>query len=206
MLVQWQVPVIPAGQLCLVAGGLIGAVQGAFVAYVKIPSFIVTLAGMLVFRGLMLAVLSGQSVGPFPVEFQRLSSGFLPEFLPTPAGVRLSSLLLGVALGLVLVVTSARSRARQERHGLETEPFLLFAVKNLLMLAGIVALTWLIVSYRGLPNVLVIMAALIALYARLTARGKAHNAALVACARKLLIYANTVVQRGTPWTERPATT
>jgi transposase len=43
--------------------------------------------------------------------------------------------------------------------------------------------------------------ALIALYARLTARGKAHNAALIACARKLLVYANTVVQRGTPWTE-----
>jgi transposase len=46
--------------------------------------------------------------------------------------------------------------------------------------------------------------ALIALYARLMARGKAHNAALIACARKLLIYANTVVQRGTPWTEKPA--
>jgi transposase len=45
--------------------------------------------------------------------------------------------------------------------------------------------------------------ALIALYARLTALGKAHNAALIACARKLLIYANTVVQRGTPWTEKP---
>jgi len=45
--------------------------------------------------------------------------------------------------------------------------------------------------------------ALIALYTRLTARGKAHNAALIACARKLLIYANTVVQRGTPWTEKP---
>jgi transposase len=44
---------------------------------------------------------------------------------------------------------------------------------------------------------------LVALYARLTARGKAHNAALIACARKLLIYANTVVQRGAPWTERP---
>ena len=45
--------------------------------------------------------------------------------------------------------------------------------------------------------------ALIALYTRLTARGKAHNAALIACARKLLVYANTVVQRGTPWTEKP---
>jgi transposase len=48
--------------------------------------------------------------------------------------------------------------------------------------------------------------ALIALYRRLTDRGKAHNAALVACARKLLIYANTIVQRGTPWTERPIVT
>ena len=46
--------------------------------------------------------------------------------------------------------------------------------------------------------------ALIDLYARLIARGKAHNAALVACARKLLIYANTVVQRGTPWVQKPA--
>jgi transposase len=48
--------------------------------------------------------------------------------------------------------------------------------------------------------------ALIDLYARLIARGKAHNAALVACARKLLIYANTVVQRGTPWVQKPAAT
>ncbi len=46
--------------------------------------------------------------------------------------------------------------------------------------------------------------ALIALYKRLKARGKAHNAALVACARKLLIYANTVVQRATPWLKQPA--
>jgi transposase len=48
--------------------------------------------------------------------------------------------------------------------------------------------------------------ALIDLYARLIARGKAHNGALVACARKLLIYANTVVSRGTPWVQKPAAT
>lgn len=46
--------------------------------------------------------------------------------------------------------------------------------------------------------------ALISLYSRLKAKGKAHNAALIACARKLLIYANTVVARGTPWTDSPA--
>ena len=170
MLVEYNFPIVPAAILCLVAGAAIGAIQGAFVAYVKIPSFIVTLAGMLVFRGLMLTVLGGQSVGPFPAEFQRLSSGFLPEFLPMTGGLRLSSLLLGVAVGLLLVFGNVRSRARQERHGLETEPWALFLAKNLLTLGGFVALTWLIVSYRGLPNVLVIMAALIALYTFVTTR------------------------------------
>ena len=63
-------------------GALIGAAQGYWVAYFKIPSFIVTLAGMLVFKGLALAVLQGQSVGPFSPTFQKLSSGFIPELFP----------------------------------------------------------------------------------------------------------------------------
>ena len=58
----------------------------------------------------------------------------------------------------------------------------------------------------ALPAAFRCNSALITLYTRLKARGKAHNAALVACARKLLIYANTVVQRGTPWVEKPAAT
>nr|MDQ2735060.1 cation diffusion facilitator family transporter [Pseudomonadota bacterium] len=74
----------------------------------------------------------------------------------------------GVVVGLVLVWSSFRTRARQERHGLETEPYILFATKNLLLFGGILALTWLIASYRGLPNVLVIMAVLIAAYAFVT--------------------------------------
>ena len=169
MLVQWGVPLVPAALLCLLIGGLIGAGQGYFVAYVRIPSFIVTLAGMLVFRGLMLTVLGGQSVGPFPVAFQRLSSGFLPELLEVD-GIRLSSLLIGVAVGVLLVVLNVRARARRKQHGIEIEPAGFFAAKNAVMLAVIAGLTWLIVSHRGLPNVLVIMAVLIALYGFVTAR------------------------------------
>jgi putative multiple sugar transport system permease protein len=170
MMVQYQIPFIPAAIVCLAVGGLIGAAQGYWVAYFKIPAFIVTLAGMLVFRGLMLAVLSGQSVGPFPVAFQRLSSGFLPEFLPEIDGFRLSSMLLGVLLALVLVYVNVRNRARREQHGVEAEPFGFFVAKNALMFAAICGLTYLIVSHRGLPNVLVIMAVLIALYAFVTTR------------------------------------
>ncbi len=170
MLVQWGVPLAPAAVLCILAGALIGAGQGYFVAYVRIPSFIVTLAGMLVFRGLMLTVLGGQSVGPFPVAFQRLSSGFLPEFLPELDGVRVSSLLIGLAVGVLLVVLNVRARARRKQHGIEIEPAGFFVVKNAVMLAVIGGLTWLIVSHRGLPNVLVVMAVLIALYGFVTTR------------------------------------
>lgn len=170
MMVQYELPFVPAAVLCLAAGGLIGAAQGYWVAYFKIPSFIVTLAGMLVFRGLMLAVLSGQSVGPFPQAFQRLSSGFLPEFLPGLGGFRLSSLLLGAMVGIALVVLNVRNRARREQHGIETEPLGLFAAKNAVLLGAVCALTFLIVSHRGLPNVLVIMLALIAVYAFVTNR------------------------------------
>jgi putative multiple sugar transport system permease protein len=63
-----------------VIGALVGAWQGYWVAYVKIPAFIVTLAGMLIFRGLTLLMLQGEAVGPFPTPFQKLSNGFIPDF------------------------------------------------------------------------------------------------------------------------------
>ena len=79
LMVNYEWHFVPATIVCLVVGALIGAAQGWFVAYFHIPSFIVTLAGMLVFKGLALALLNGQSVGPFPETFQKLSSGFIPD-------------------------------------------------------------------------------------------------------------------------------
>ena len=81
---------------CLLIGAAIGAAQGYWVAYFKIPSFIVTLAGMLVFKGLALAVLQGRSVGPFPPTFQKLSSGFIPELFPSAGTLYPTSLLIEI--------------------------------------------------------------------------------------------------------------
>ena len=82
LMVRYGVHFVPTIIICLVVGGLIGAAQGYWVAYFKVPSFIVTLAGMLVFKGLTLALLGGMSVGPFPPTFQKLSSGFIPAKSP----------------------------------------------------------------------------------------------------------------------------
>lgn len=167
LMVRYHMPYGLAALLCLAAGAVIGAAQGYFVAYPRVPSFIVTLAGMLVFRGLCLTVLGGQSVGPFPVPFQHISSGFLPEPLSTEP-VRMTSLLIGIAVPLAMIVFSWRDRANRLRHGIQADPLLIFFAKNAAIAFAIVGLAWSLASYRGLPNVLVIMGVLIAFYAFVT--------------------------------------
>src|SRR3981189_2468257 len=100
MMVRFGVDFRIATILCLIAGGAIGAAQGYWIAYHKIPSFIVTLAGMLVFRGLTLALLAGNSIGPFVVPFQQVNSRFIPD-IPGQTGFRITSMVIG---GLVAVV------------------------------------------------------------------------------------------------------
>ncbi len=170
LMVRYEMHFVPAALICLALGALIGAAQGYWVAYFKIPSFIVTLAGMLVFKGLALAILQGQSLGPFPVTFQKLSSGFIPELMPEAGALYPTSLAIGAALAILLVVLNLKSRGRQQSHGVPVEPQGLFIAKNLAFSAIILYATYLIASYRGLPNVLVVMGVLIALYAFVTTR------------------------------------
>ena len=170
LMVHYRVDYTLTFIICLLVGAAIGAAQGYWVAYFGIPSFIVTLAGMLVFKGLALALLQGQSVGPFPQTFQKLSSGFIPEIFPDPGALYPTSLLIGVMLALALIWSGARSRARERSHGIEVEPYAFFVAKSAVLTGAVLCFTYLIASHRGLPNVLVIMTALIALYGFVTRR------------------------------------
>jgi putative multiple sugar transport system permease protein len=170
LMVRYRVDYTVAVIACLLVGAAIGAAQGYWVAYFGIPSFIVTLAGMLVFKGLALALLQGQSVGPFPPTFQKLSSGFIPELLPSAGSLYPTSLLIGAVLAAGMVYASAKSRAREQSHGIEVEPYVLFVAKSLVLSGVVLYFTYLIASHRGLPNVLVIMTVLIALYGFVTRR------------------------------------
>ncbi|WP_339947904.1 multiple monosaccharide ABC transporter permease [uncultured Albimonas sp.] len=169
MIVQWEIPFLLAGLLCLIAGAIIGAAQGYWVAYFGIPSFIVTLAGMLVFKGLTLWLLAGQSVGPFPNEFRLISSGFVPDLFGGE-GLNLFSLLLMVGAAALVLGLAVRTRRRHAASGAVDEPIAFFAAKNLLIFAALVWMGWLMADFRGLPNVFIVMALLIAIYSFLTSR------------------------------------
>jgi putative multiple sugar transport system permease protein len=153
--------------ICLILGALIGAWQGYWVAYLKIPAFIVTLGGMLIFRGLTLLMLQGEAVGPFPPAFQKLSSGFIPDFFNYP-GFHVTTIVIGVLLSIVLIIMDFRSRRNQQKYGFEVIPLYLFILKNLVISGAVLGLTYLMASYKGLPTVLVILFLLIAFYSFVT--------------------------------------
>jgi putative multiple sugar transport system permease protein len=167
MIVQWDMNFVVAAILCLAVGAAIGAAQGFWIAYYKIPSFIVTLAGMLVFKGLTLWLLAGQSVGPFPPTFQLIASGFVPDLLAPfkgELGINLFSLAVGIGVACLLLYLAARGRRQEQKRGIVEEPFVFFALKNALIFAALVYMSFLMASFRGLPNVFIVMALLIALY------------------------------------------
>ena len=165
MHMNWGVTIL----VTLLIGALIGAWQGYWVAYVKIPAFIVTLAGMLIFRGLTLVILQGEAIGPFPVEFQRLSTGFIPDFFHNE-GFHITTILIGVILSALLIFMDARGRKNQQKYGFEVTPFYFFVAKNVLIVGAVMGLSYLMASYKGFPNVLVILSVLVVLYAFVTSQ------------------------------------
>jgi len=167
MIVQWDLPVWVTIPVCLAFGALIGAAQGYWVAYWKIPSFIVTLAGMLVFRGLSLWLLEGQSVGPFPRVFQKLSTGFVPDIfgIDRPNGTALAVGIIAVA---AIILMGLRKRKRNQSYGIEEEPVAFFVVRNIIVSGALFFVFYKLSTFRGLPNVLITMGLLTIIYSFLT--------------------------------------
>ncbi len=192
LMVKIGIDPIIAVLLTLLAGGVIGLWQGFWTAYLRVPSFIVTLAGMLLFRGATLWLLGGQPVGPFPEGFRAISSGFVPELFgtfPDPFGtgeppimlgplavpfgggaLQLTTLLLGILVCAGLVLIGWRSRSEQRKYGFTTGSTNAFAIRYLLIVFGVMFIAYRLAGYKGLPIVALISFILIGIYMFLTLR------------------------------------
>ncbi|UED86657.1 multiple monosaccharide ABC transporter permease [Streptomyces profundus] len=154
--IPWQLALLAS----LLIGAVVGAWQGFWIAYVGIPSFIVTLAGMLLFRGATQILLDGQSVAPFPEGFQDLSQGFLPEVGPNTNYHNLT-ILLGVLVCAVALFQEWRARQQARAYELHVLPFQMFVLKCAAIVAAVLAFTLTLASYRGVPVVLLILGGLL---------------------------------------------
>ncbi|WP_016909259.1 multiple monosaccharide ABC transporter permease [Streptomyces xiaopingdaonensis] len=160
MMVKHDMPWPAALVIALLIGAAAGAWQGFWIAYVGIPSFIVTLAGMLLFRGATQIVLEGQSLAPFPKGFQNIAQGFIPEMGPYTQ-YHNPTLVIGLVVVVLLIWQEWRDRRRQVAYELEPIPFRLWVLKCVAIAAAIVAFTLTLASFRGVPVVLLIMCALL---------------------------------------------
>ena len=153
----------------ITVGLLVGAWQGFWVAYVGIPAFIVTLAGMLLFRGLTLQVLNNVSLSPFPPEYGRIANGFLNGLLGGN-GYDAFTLLIGAIAVAGYAFSGYRTRIARVRYQQPVESFPLFVGRILLVGVVVMAFAWQLAHSRGLPIVLIILGVLVTVYGLVTKR------------------------------------
>ncbi|SER64373.1 multiple monosaccharide ABC transporter permease [Lentzea albida] len=163
--VQWGLPWPVAVLLTLLSGAVIGAAQGYWIAYFGIPAFIVTLAGMLVFRALTLTTLGNQGIGPFPDEIRSLSNGFTGGYLGNIGlgplgGADLVSLLAGLACVAGFALSQWRKRSARLGYGQTVDPMPVFVLKIVGVAVVVMAVVVQLARFRNLPWVLVLLAAL----------------------------------------------
>lgn len=169
--VAWPLAVL----VTLLAGALIGAWQGFWIAYFGIPAFIVTLAGMLVFRALTMTVLGNQGIGPFPDDVRTLANGFTPGFLNNVGlgvlgGADVFTLLVGLAAVAGIVVVQWRARRGRIGYGQAVDSLPIFVAK---IAGAALVLMFIIVQlarFKNLPWVLVLLAALVLAYTLISQR------------------------------------
>jgi putative multiple sugar transport system permease protein len=165
MMISNKLPMWLTIIVCLVIGGLIGIWQGFWIAYVRIPGFIVTLAGMLIFRGLTTNILGGMTLAPFSNDFVAISAGFVPDFLNIgKISLNLTALLAGVIIAVVYIILQIRARAKKAKLTSELLTFPLFVVQIVVIAAVILIGGYWLASYEGIPIIFIIIALLVAAY------------------------------------------
>jgi len=158
----WWLAVI----LSLGVGAIVGAWQGFWIAFVGIPAFIVTLAGMLIFRGLALITLGNSNIGSFPEEYRALGNGFVNFPVDIGGGETVDplTLVVGLIAIIALIVQQFRTRNGRVKYGQDVEPLTWFIGKIAIFAVGIGAFAYALSVFKGIPVTLIILALLVLAY------------------------------------------
>ena len=156
-------PVWVAFLVAIVVGALVGAWQGFWVAFVKVPAFIVTLAGMLVFRGLAIIFLTG-GTALVPSSYVSIGGRWMPAWLGTSNGLDILTLVIGAAAALAYIVSQFAARAKLKARDLPHELAWVFYIRTALVVGALVSISYLLSKHKGTPYVLIVLGVLVLSY------------------------------------------
>jgi putative multiple sugar transport system permease protein len=154
--------------ICLGVGILIGVWQGFWIAYVRIPAFIVTLTGMLLWRGVALIVLDGLTISPFPDNYLKLFNSYVPDVFN--GNINLVCMIIGVVICIVYSVSNIINRKNKAKKGYELETMTMFIGKIAVISLVVLATSYSLAQYKGVPSILIILAVIVLAYAYYTSK------------------------------------
>lgn len=162
LIVNMELNVYMSIALCLLAGILIGAWHGFWIAYIRIPAFIVTLAGMMLFRGVALLVLNGLTISPFPPEYLQYFTSYIPGKRADAFGL---TAVITAVICVAYLVAVIFSRMSKVKKGYQVEETGSLIFKVVLVEFALIGSGLLLANNRGIPVVLVLLAVIVLVYA-----------------------------------------
>ena len=159
--------------IMLVIGLAIGAFQAYWIAYVRVPPFITTLAGMLIFRGLSNVALNGRTQSISDQMFKDIFGGGATCYIPDPfggEGLNVLCLIVGVAVCVVYLAMVFRNRINRVKKGYEVKSLTAVVLRSVVIVAAIMFFTISLSRYKGIPTALLWVALVICVYAYITSK------------------------------------
>lgn len=169
LMAERNFPILPSILIMIIAGLAIGAWQGFWIAYMKIPPFITTLAGMLAFRGLSNVLLNGLTVAPMPDKYLNLFNSYIPDLFHNE-GFNLTCMLVGVIACVVMILITLNNRRVKVSKGYKVDTFSAMVGRLVVISAAVLAFAFKLAKYKGIPVVLIWVAVVIAIYSYITSK------------------------------------
>jgi putative multiple sugar transport system permease protein len=152
--------------ICLGVGILIGVWQGFWIAYIRIPAFIVTLAGMLLWRGVALIILGGLTISPFPENYLNLFNSYIPDVFG--GEINIVSIAIGFLICLIFCILQFTNRIKLRRKGYSTEKLVTTIIKTAIICLAAMALSYTLARHEGIPAILILLAIVVLVYSYFT--------------------------------------
>lgn len=170
LMTKMNVNIYLAILIMVISGTLIGMWQGFWIAYVRIPPFIVTLAGMLIFRGLSNVILNGLTISSLPKSYLNLFNTFVPDIFNGPKDFNITCMVVGILACIIFVISQIVSRNTKIKKGYEVESLLSMIIKVGLICLAVLAFMFRLAQYNGIPTVLFWIVAIILIYGYITSK------------------------------------
>lgn len=166
LIVNMKLNIWVAVIICLLVGILIGIWQGFWIAYIRIPAFIVTLAGMLIWRGLALIVLDGLTINPFPDNYLKLFNSNIPDIFG--GRINITSILIGFLICIFYIGMQILGRINTIKKGYQPKKLSSILIKTTVLCFVIMLLAYTLAKHEGIPVILLILTVVILIYSYFT--------------------------------------